>query len=386
MPSDQLKIMVFAESLSPASETFVYHHIHELSKQYTLWPLCLRRENEAQFKYDRVKVLPHRRNRWVRWRRRFNARYRQQLSYHDPLLARVLQTKISECTPDIIHCHFGIQALWIIDNLKTNIPVLITFHGYDASTLLRDPAYLMKMQQVLALPNVYCHFVADALLQNMINAGIQPRHAKIIHLGIDTRQFQPHQRDKQSVFTFLQIARFVEKKGHALTLRAYHRFLQSNPAQSTRLILAGDGPEREKMQQLAKTLGIKQHVEFPGWVQPSEAIDLMQQADVFVQHSITSARGDTEGLPTTLMEAMAMELPIISTQHSGIPELVKPEHGLLVAERDITAFSQCFSKMLGQSRRSVNRQHILAEFDLRVYLKRLVNYYQQIIQTPVNEG
>ena len=122
-------------------------------------------------------------------------------------------------------------------------------------------------------------------------------------------------------------------------------------------------------------------VEFTGWVNHDQAIDLLNRADVFVHHSIT-ASGATEGIPNSLMEAMAMQLPVISTNHAGIPELVENGvNGYLVEEKDTETYSERMIEIMSWPRRlQKNREKIEIEFEYSVHMKKLVNYYQEILE------
>ena len=107
----------------------------------------------------------------------------------------------------------------------------------------------------------------------------------------------------------------------------------------------------------------------------------MKQADVFVHHSITSSNGDQEGIPTALMEAMAMELPVISTIHSGIPELVQNGvNGYLVQEKDINTYAKKMSEALKLGKLLKNREIINADFELTKHNEQLVQLYQKLVK------
>ncbi len=161
--------------------------------------------------------------------------------------------------------------------------------------------------------------------QEMENAGLHLKNAKLLYYGTDINYFKPVEQLKpRQKYTFLQISSFNEKKGHIYTLQAYKKFLDLVTDKDTyKLVLAGGGALLDTIKNETEKLGLTNNVEFTGVITYKETYPLLQQADVFVHHSITLPNGMKEGIPNALMEAMAMELPVISTRHAGIPELIE---------------------------------------------------------------
>jgi len=128
---------------------------------------------------------------------------------------------------------------------------------------------------------------------------------------------------------------------------------------------------------------INKLLEESGWRfdDSEKAKALMNEADVFVHHSVTSEQGDMEGIPNAIMEAMAMELPILSTFHSGIPELVEDNvNGYLTKERDIQDMALKMDLLRKWSKLPVNREKIIASFEQENHCKQLVTFYKNAIQ------
>jgi glycosyltransferase involved in cell wall biosynthesis len=143
----------------------------------------------------------------------------------------------------------------------------------------------------------------------------------------------------------LQVGRFVEKKGHEYTIKALASLKKI--FSNWRMSFVGDGPLLSKCQELAKDLGLDKQILFLGPLPPSRIAALMAQADAFLHHSVTATNGDQEGIPISIMEAMASGLPVISTMHSGIPELVENEvTGFLVPERNLERYTSALERLL----------------------------------------
>src|SRR5690606_24279507 len=106
------------------------------------------------------------------------------------------------------------------------------------------------------------------------------------------------------------------------------------------LIMAGDGVLLNMCQNLARHLEIEKQVLFPGVITPETYRELLSESLAFVQHSITAANGDMEGTPLAVLEAGAAGLPVISTKHAGIPDvIVDGKTGLLCVEHDVATMA-----------------------------------------------
>ena len=160
-------------------------------------------------------------------------------------------------------------------------------------------------------------------------------------MGIDCNKFV-FNLDETSVdrrFKIVSIARLVEKKGIEYGIRAVAKLLKSKS--NITYTVVGDGPLREDLENLINELNLGEHVKLVGWKHQEEVVDILKDSDMMLAPSITSKNGDREGIPVVLMEAMAMGLIIISTLHSGIPELVKDGiTGFLAPEKDVDSLAQ----------------------------------------------
>ena len=249
---------------------------------------------------------------------------------------------------DAILSHFGPNGV-IANELRqvgaTNAPILTFFHGYDVTKLLQeelsDPYAALKKDGELFLA------VSGLISRRLHELGF-PMDKIVTHrMGIDLVRypFSPRRVPDDGKIVFASVGRLVEKKGFEYGLRAFAK-VQSSCFQTIYRI-AGDGPLRQKLEQLAKELGIEDRVEFLGWQSQERVQELLSQAQIFMAPSVTSSNGDQEGIPVTLMEAMASGLPVVSTFHSGIPELVAHgQTGWLAAERDVASLHACLQHIL----------------------------------------
>jgi colanic acid/amylovoran biosynthesis glycosyltransferase len=153
--------------------------------------------------------------------------------------------------------------------------------------------------------------------------------------------------------------------------------------------IIGEGPLLVSLQQLATELHLGDRVSFLGTRTSDEVAGELARAHVFVAPSVTSKDGDMEGIPTVLMEAMATGLPVVSTLHSGIAELVDDGvSGKLVAERDVDGLAMAIQELAASADRwpvigAAGREKVLREFNSRTLNVRLENLFENALQGSV---
>ena len=222
--------------------------------------------------------------------------------------------------------------------------------------------------------------VSEAIKSNLVNIGIPSQRILVDYLGVDIDFFKTgtiQELNPGKPVSFLQISNFVEKKGHIYTIKAFKEHLDSTNSNDI-LIFGGSGPLYDEMNKLSNDLKLHQNIRFIGLVDKFQVKELMEQAHFFVHHSVTASNGDTEGLPTVLMEAMAMNLPCISTFHAGIPEIITSgQNGLLVKERDIENMAKAFSdiKKLDCEPRSI----VENKFNLKKNTQKIAAIFESLI-------
>lgn len=234
---------------------------------------------------------------------------------------------------DVVLAEYGTVGSRIADACRQcQIPLVVHFHGYDASKhevldRLAEPYRKMFDQATAVIA------VSRAMSRKLLSLGCPSDRLVYFPYGIDCTQFtgaNPTETD----LTFVAVGRFVEKKAPYLTLLAFAQVLESCP--EARLRMIGNGPLSGVCEDLASGMGIAHAVTFLGAQPPEVVRHEMQTARAFVQHSITAADGDSEGTPVAILEAGATGLPVVSTRHAGIPDVViEEETGLLVDERDV---------------------------------------------------
>ena len=166
-------------------------------------------------------------------------------------------------------------------------------------------------------------------------------------------------------------------------IRAFAKLYHSN--QNLRYSIIGDGELCDYLQSLADCMEVSDVVEFLGWKTTNEIVSLMENSNIFLAPCVTASNGDQEGIPMVIMEAMALGLPVISTYHTGIPELVEHEQtGYLVAERDVNALVKSIASLLSSTKTQDNfaklgRRKVEHEFNSNVLNDQLLSLYENVI-------
>ena len=241
---------------------------------------------------------------------------------------------------DIIHCQFGTLgplALKLKRLGVTDGKIVTSFRGFDITQFLATrPDYYEELFRHgdLFLP------VSKSLRDKLLANGCPAEKVRILYSGIDCSRFRfsVRHRDPEEVTRLLGIGRFVEKKGWNYAIEAVARLVKSG--RNVRYSIVGDGALRSDVEQKIAECGIKDSVTLLGWCEHQEITRLLEESHILLAPSVTASDGDQEGIPNVLKEAMAMGLPVISTWHSGIPELVADGvTGYLVPERDVEALT-----------------------------------------------
>ncbi len=232
--------------------------------------------------------------------------------------------------------------------------VVIYVHGEEVTTVTPGRLhgnlrayYLRAADQVVAVSAFTC----DALERLM---QVPKEHIALVPNGVDTTRFVPalpstelvarHQLgDKQVILT---VGRLVTRKGTDMALRAVAQVLRTMPA--LHYLIAGDGPERERLQQIIDEEGIGQHVTLLGKVSNEDLVRYLQLCDVFLMPNRTLDDGDTEGFGLVFREANACGKPVIGGRAGGVVEaVVDGETGLLVDGTDVSDIARALQCILG---------------------------------------
>ena len=242
---------------------------------------------------------------------------------------------------DIIHAHFGKGGFYSTGIAKSlGIPLIVTFHGSDITQ--KDKFSYNHKHRTQVFNKADKIIAASKFIQKkLVSNGCPEEKIVQLYTGINTEFFSPKE-DKSSVPTILFVGRLIAQKGCAYLLDAMKIINQISP--DTRLIIAGDGKERNNLEKKAVHL---KNIQFVGSKNTSQVRDLMQKAWVMCAPSIVMKRGNEEGLGMVFLEAQAMGTPVVSFDTGGVREAVdNGKTGIVVPERDSRALSDALLNII----------------------------------------
>ncbi|RYG15781.1 MAG: glycosyltransferase [Chitinophagaceae bacterium] len=265
---------------------------------------------------------------------------------------------------------FGMTAansLAVIKALK--LPLVVHFHGLDASVhqILED--YKEKYLAVFRYAKSII-VVSKAMQGQLISIGCPPEKITINTYGPEP-SFHQITANLNNQF-FLSVGRFVEKKAPYLTVIAFSKVVAKYP--NAKLYMIGDGPLLGVTKNLIAYYGLGNNIELLGLQTPETVKQYLSNCMAFVQHSIQAEDGDCEGTPVAIIEAQAAGVPVVSTYHAGIPDVVIHEKtGYLVEEKDVDGMANYMIKLLEEKEirnefSKAAKEHIRSNFTMEKHL------------------
>lgn len=255
---------------------------------------------------------------------------------------------------------------------KLNIPLFVHFHGFDAFRNDALNSYGIHYKELFAFAKAIIAVSRD-MANQLEKLGCPKDKLHLIPYGVDSEFFKPAASSERK--DFISCARFVEKKGHSYTLKAFMEFNKIHP--DVKLNLIGDGPLKAQIEYFVQENNLDEIVQFLGILSPLEVKYQLQTSIGLIQHSIKSSDNDSEGTPVSIMEAMACELPIITTKHAGIKDLVvHNKNGFLLEEKDIKSTTEKMLQLfenepLRIKMGSSGRKRIIESYTVSRYISEL---------------
>ncbi len=341
-----------------------------------------KRENAERFPFADVVMVPRARTRELRrwWLR--SVRHRPVTIYRAE--ARRIEARLRQRSASVLHIYFGHIGVYLLPLLRRRaLPTVVSFHGADAMVDQDKPAYRDALREVMSLADLLL-VRSQSLADRLIGHGAAADNIRLHRTGIPMEQFPAtiRQAPPDGAWHFVQACRLIEKKGLPTTLRAFAEFLGQHPR--ARLTIAGEGPDLEKTRHLAAELHLP--VALPGFLDQESLRTLYASAHAFVHPSEVGRDGNQEGVPNSMLEAMATGLPVLATRHGGIPEAVTDGHsGYLVPERDAPALAAALSRLTADPARYLAMSQAAAstvreKFDQPAQIRVLETCYREAIE------
>ena len=291
--------------------------------------------------------------------------------------------KLSEI--DIIFVQFGYHGMAVVDQAKQQKykgKIAVCFRGNDLTGYVqKDPRMYDKLfqQADLFLP------VCDYFKELLIKYGCPEEKIVVHHSPIRTKAFAFKSRkiNKGEKIHLVTVARLTEKKGIEYVIKALVQLRKKY--RHIRYMVLGDGKEKHNLHRLIMDNNLQAIAHLYGWATHEEIKNVLSRSHIFILPSITGKDGDQEGIPNALKEAMAAGIPVISTFHAGIQELVTDkESGLLVEEKDVNGIVKAVELLIKNedlynkiSRQG--REKVIQDFDIKNVIDKLETIFYNLL-------
>lgn len=319
-----MKIIHLERNFIKATETFIANQINALSKDTTNFVLTAQQDNHLEANAD--------------------IRAPEPKAYGTKLLRKSHKQffiqEAKKISPDVIHAHFITDACLFHPFTKNiSVPKVCSCYGWDVTEVPEKYKYIYKyFYKKVFLEYDYFLAMSEDMKTDLLKIGVPEKKIVVHYHGINTSNFNID-RDyqlKNNQLNLLTIASFREKKGHLTVLKGLKTVLKDRPDIDFIYHIVGSGDRENVLKEYIDNNGLKEKVVFHGLIKHGEVLNqLIAAADIFLHPSETTQTNDKEGIPGAVVEAMASGLPLISTFHAGIPEVIKNgENGILIPERD----------------------------------------------------
>lgn len=296
------------------------------------------------------------------------------------LLGRAIVRSFKENKIHAVFAEYGPTGVAIAPYCEElQIPLIVNFHGYDASTYSvlnkYKEAYKLLFRQASKII-----VVSQVMKQKILELGCPDDKIAYIVYGPKDEflQLEPQYTEK----AFLAVGRFVDKKAPYYTIMAMKKVIERYP--EAKLYMAGDGPLLNACSNLINYMGMNQNIQLLGVQNHEQLQSYYTKVIGFVQHSIRAMNGDMEGTPVAVLEASAMALPVVSTFHAGIPDIIIDEKtGLLVEEHDVDGMANKMLYLLDNRNKAIKmgqdgREYIKQNYSMRQHLESLNSIIHQL--------
>lgn len=377
----KLVVASYCSTFLKSEMLHVYRQVASLRRVET-FVMTKKVENARRFPFKDIELIPrpHRnlfRHGWMKFIER-----RPPLIYRGEhqLLVSILARRHA----DMMHIYFGHTGVHLLPFIREwNRPCVVSFHGFDLAKNPKIENYPGKLKLLFeSVPVVLAR--SRSLAQRLIKFGCAPEKIRINRSGVPLADFPFTQRElpRDGAWRVLQACRLIDKKGVASAIRAFAVFAVKFP--NSEFVIAGKGPLQPELEELANQLNIGSRVHFCGFLSQKDLRWLYERSHIFIHPSETPPDENQEGVPNSILEAMATGLPVIATRHGGIPEAVREKvDGFLSDEQDWENLGRSMVALASSAelyRRCGHsaRQSIVENFDQAKTIYELEQAYEEV--------
>ena len=374
------KVALFSTTFLNYSQTFIYDEIMN-HKKFDVEVFSKDRKNFNKFPYNKVNYL---------YSDSKAKGFFESLLYQYTTFSPTFFKHFESGNFDLIHAHFGTGSVYaLVYALKFNLPLVVTFHGYDVPVLMTSrrfkPRFWRYWFLYKKLFNRISLFLAasNELKELLIKLGAPEKKVKVWRLGVSIPSKIEEKIDSNKIPTIIMIGRFTEKKGFEYGLKAFANCI--NKGIRANLKIVGDGELKQKYEQIINSYNIKEKVHFLGALDHESVFNEINKSDILVAPSVIAKNGDRESGILVVKEANARGIPAIGTLHGGIPEIIDHEKtGYLVLERNVESLTDCLMKLikdpdLRQKFSIAARKKMQAEYNIIKRVEVLEKHYEELL-------
>jgi colanic acid/amylovoran biosynthesis glycosyltransferase len=336
----------------------IYRQVRSLH-EFDTFVMTKALQNIELFPFRDIELIPKPRSNplrhgWLKWVKQKPAiLYRGEYQ----MLSKLLERRGA----DLMHIYFGHTGVHLLPFIERwHKPCVVSFHGADVAEKKDIRDYGPKLKSLFdAVPLVLAR--SKSLAERLLTLGCPPERLRINRTGVPLHEFPFIRRDAPADgrWRFMQACRLIPKKGVATSLCAFAIF--------------------------QKELGIVSKVHFRGFLSQKELFDLYASSHCFLHPSETPPDQNQEGIPNSILEAMATGLAVLATKHGGIPEAVEEgRSGMLVEERDFEALAAAMKNLVRspfafREMGALASESVAANFEQREQIRQLESHYDEAI-------
>lgn len=380
-------IAIYHRRYLAISETFVYRQIVGLERYHPI-VFTDKLNKPDRFPLDNVPLVVSPRKKILE---RFAELFTPPYGYVRGSAINTFLSAAKQRNVSLLHAHFGPGGIRILPVAKRlGVPLITTFHGYDVSKRIRQKHYVRALKKLFGAGTLFLT-ACGAFNERLLALGAPEEKIVVHYCGVPLDLFNPKRYTgrKNGRVRFLQVGRFTEKKGFTELVDAFSKVIVAGI--DAELVLIGGGRTMADTKKKILLHGLSDRVVLKGVLPATDVAKEMQQADIYVQNSMTASHGDVEALPITVVEAMASALPVIASRHMGMPEGV--EHGnsgILFDERDFNALTDAMISLSMAPEKweemgARGRQIVEKKFDLKSQNERLERIYDRVLNNQPME-
>ncbi len=368
-------VVHLVETFLARSEVFIYNYV----SSHVGWSpvvLCSSTANEDEFPVGPRIVVPapvsKRQPAW--WVEQAAGFLTGRNLWH-----RSVEKEIRSLQPTVIHAHFGQRGYAILPvKRRLGVPLVTTFYGYDMSVLPKLPHWPERLARLFCEGDLFlCE--GAFMRERLIELGVPPDKVRIQRIAIHAGRY-PRWQPEGDHPVVLFVGRFAEKKGLLNALKAVSEVRRRGQELQFRIV--GDGDQRAEVERFVVENQMTDYVQFLGMKPHSEVIQELRRAHVFIHPSRTASNGDTEGgAPTILLEAQAVGVPIVTTRHADIPNVVAPGPGAYFSpENETVQLAENLFQAI-QRRQGTDPSFVRQHHDVKAEIHNLEAYYESMVNS-----